>query len=56
VLTCPSTKCGYRWHPRVPKPKVCPKCHRFLPEQEGEQKEEDHDASESRLGRSETNS
>ena len=33
-MKCP--KCKYHWQPRVPKPKVCPKCHHFL-------KEEDYD-------------
>ena len=48
MLTCPSIKCGYQWQPRVPKPKVCPKCHRFL-------KDEDHDNSDQpSMERSET--
>ena len=34
MLTCPNTKCGYKWQPRVPRPKVCPKCHRFLTEED----------------------
>ena len=33
-MKCP--KCGYEWLPRVPKPKVCPKCHHFLKEEDYE--------------------
>ena len=29
-MKCLSSKCGYEWQPRVPRPKVCPKCHRFI--------------------------
>ena len=47
MLTCPNPKCGYGWQPRVPKPKVCPRCHRFL-------KEEDYDSNEPSLEQTET--
>lgn len=29
-MKCPDTRCGYKWVPRVPNPKKCPKCLRWL--------------------------
>ena len=46
MLICPNPKCGYKWQPRVPRPKVCPRCHRFL-------KEEDYDSNEPSMGQTE---
>ena len=34
MLTCPNPRCRYEWQPRVKRPKVCPKCHRFLTEED----------------------
>jgi ssDNA-binding Zn-finger/Zn-ribbon topoisomerase 1 len=41
VLKCPNPRCRYEWQPRVKRPKVCPKCHRFLTDQDFEK--EDYD-------------
>ena len=48
MLKCPNPKCGYGWQPRVPKPKVCPRCHRFLTEA-------DYDSNEPNMEQTETN-
>jgi len=28
IYTC--LRCGHRWHPRVPEPQQCPRCHSIL--------------------------
>ena len=44
TLTCP--KCDHGWTPRLPSPRVCPRCKRYL----ADQKEAGHDrAAEARL-------
>ena len=30
VMKCPWLSCGHEWHPRVPDPRACPKCKRYL--------------------------
>ena len=29
-MICPNSRCRHEWVPRVPDPKACPRCHRFL--------------------------
>ena len=31
TVTCP--KCAHGWTPRLPNPRVCPKCKRYLTDQ-----------------------
>jgi len=30
IQKCPYEGCGYQWVARVPNPKQCPRCHRYL--------------------------